>query len=77
MNRWRWWRVWRARHYRWVAEENYRRFPSLERRGLVRADTYVRRVETTGPPNSEGVVQADKQVRHFETAKSRDEYGPR
>jgi hypothetical protein len=48
---WRWrWRRWRAAHYLWAADLNYRRFPS-PRNGnayLVAAD-YLRRVEASRP----------------------------
>lgn len=47
--RWRW-RRWRARHYVWVADVNYRRWPS-GRNGAAwaRAVDYLHRVEATEP----------------------------
>jgi hypothetical protein len=48
---WRWrWRCWRAAHYAWAADLNYRRWPSARNRhAYLNAVDYLHRVEANRP----------------------------
>jgi hypothetical protein len=48
---WRWrWRRWRAAHYAWAADVNYRRWPSPRNEQAQQiAAEYLRRVEAARP----------------------------